>query len=532
MFQFAAEVASGCGTGLRPVFWISQARRLCHFNRKRSMKPSLPKNDDRLTPSQRQAVTARGNVLVMAGAGTGKTHTLVERCLHCLCAEQPPASLEEILVVTFTEAAAAEMRRRLREQLEEKLRAAPDEPRWTEQIALFDTAHIGTLHGFCLKLVREHFHELGLDPQLAVLDEGEARLLADETLDEELQEHYAGQNELAEAVQKLIQIYGGGRDQAIRHLVLRLHNYAQTRPDADGWLARQIETFSAPEPVVWKTWLLDAISGWCDEWLPVLQNLKAENEKAAELAKQANDELAELVLKYRDRFCGPVATLALNNVDEALKEADRAINDLKMRGVYIHTPVDEKPLDNPEFWPLYEKMEKYDLPIVIHPMRKEDHPDFLTEKVSKYFISSLFGWPYDTTTAMARLVFSGVMQKHPNLKILTHHLGGMVPFYSERIKQFTQSRLPPGLRKDAIDYFKMFYADTGIYGNPSALKCGFDFFGRDHIVFGVDFPLGDIEHGTRNYRQTINAIEEMGITEADKKLIYEDNARNLMHLPV
>src|ERR1035438_3161065 len=136
--------------------------------------------NDSLTPSQRQAVAARGNVLVMAGAGTGKTHTLVERCLHCLCEEQPPASLEEILVVTFTEAAAAEMRRRLREQLEEKLRTAPDEPRWAEQIALFDTAHIGTLHGFCLKLVREHFHELGLDPQLAVLDEGEARLRSEE----------------------------------------------------------------------------------------------------------------------------------------------------------------------------------------------------------------------------------------------------------------------------------------------------------------------------------------------------------------
>ena len=150
------------------------------------MEPPRTQNDS-LTPSQRQAVTARGNVLVMAGAGTGKTYTLVERCLHCLCEEQPPTSLEELLVVTFTEAAAAEMRRRLREQLEEKLRAEPDEPRWAEQLALFDTAHIGTLHGFCLKLVREHFHELGLDPQLAVLDAGEARLLADETLDEELQ---------------------------------------------------------------------------------------------------------------------------------------------------------------------------------------------------------------------------------------------------------------------------------------------------------------------------------------------------------
>jgi ATP-dependent helicase/nuclease subunit A len=239
------------------------------------MEPPATKKDDRLTPAQRRAVAARGNVLVMAGAGTGKTHTLIERCLHCLCEEQPPASLEEILVVTFTEAAAAEMRRRLREQLEEKLRAAPDEPRWMEQIALFDTAHIGTLHGFCLKLVREHFHELGLDPQLAVLDEGEARLLADETLDEELQEHYAGQNELGEAVQKLIQIYGAGRDQTIRQLVLRLHHYAQTRPDADGWLARQIEHFASPAPDEWRVWLLDGIRAWRNEWLPVLENLGA-----------------------------------------------------------------------------------------------------------------------------------------------------------------------------------------------------------------------------------------------------------------
>jgi ATP-dependent helicase/nuclease subunit A len=243
--------------------------------------------NDSLTPSQRQAVAARGNVLVMAGAGTGKTHTLVERCLYCLCEEQPPASLEEILVVTFTEAAAAEMRRRLRERLEEKLRIAPDEPRWTEQIALFDTAHISTLHSFCLKLVREHFHELGLDPQLAVLDEGEARLLADETLDEELQEHYAGQNELAEAVQKLIQIYGSGRDQAIRQLVLRLHNYAQTRPDADGWLARQIEHFASPAPDEWRKFLLDGIQSWHDEWLPVLESLGAPSTGSARSSSRA-----------------------------------------------------------------------------------------------------------------------------------------------------------------------------------------------------------------------------------------------------
>jgi ATP-dependent helicase/nuclease subunit A len=231
-----------------------------------------------LTPAQRRAVTARGNVLVMAGAGTGKTCTLVERCLDCLDRER--TSLAELLIVTFTEAAAAEMRQRLRERIEEKIREGYEEPHWAAQLALFDAAHIGTLHSFCLKLVHEHFYELGLDPQPTVLDEGEARLLAGETLDEELQTHYAGENELAVAVQNLIQIYGGGRDERIRSLVLRLHDYAQTRPDAEGWLARQLEKFSRPEPEEWRVRLLDAIRDWRDEWLPVLEKLKGENEKA------------------------------------------------------------------------------------------------------------------------------------------------------------------------------------------------------------------------------------------------------------
>lgn len=261
--------------------------------------------------------------------------------------------------------------------------------------------------------------------------------------------------------------------------------------------------------------------------------------KAADLAKRANDEMAELVTKHRDRFVAALATLAMNNVDAALKETDRCIKDLKFKGVYLHTPVDEKPLDSPEFLPLYEKVSYYDLPIVIHPMRKIDHPDYLTEKESKYNMFSLFGWPYDTTSAMARLVFSGIMEKYPNLKIVTHHLGGMVPFYAERIRQFTQmfslhNEIGDGLwlRKEIVDYFRMFYADTAIYGNPAALMCGHAFFGADHILFGIDFPLGDIEHGNRNYRQTINAIEQMDISEEDRKKIYEDNARNLMRLPI
>jgi ATP-dependent helicase/nuclease subunit A len=228
-----------------------------------------------LTKAQQRAVEARGNVLVMAGAGTGKTKTLVERCLDCL--QRDGAQIDELLVVTFTEAAAAEMRQRLRRELEKS-------PKLSEQLALFDLSHIGTLHSFCLKLVREHFYRLELDPQLAILDEGEARQLANETLDEQFASHYEGEGEFSVAVQDLIQIHGGGRDERIRKLILRLHDYSQTRPDAAGWLTEQVEKFSAREPTEWQTWLFDAIAVWRDDWLLVLENLKSENVKAAELA--------------------------------------------------------------------------------------------------------------------------------------------------------------------------------------------------------------------------------------------------------
>src|ERR1022692_1750847 len=234
------------------------------------------------TPQQQQAIAARGNVLVMAGAGTGKTRTLVERCLHILLEENPPVSLEEILMVTFTEAAAAEMRQRIRARLEEELAKTPNTVRWHEQLALFDTAHIGTLHSFCLQLVRQHFYELELDPQLTVLPEEEARLLAEETLETILQSHYAGDDALAEAVQGLIQTQGRGWDKPIRALVLKLHNYTQTLPDPEGWFRGQLEIFQSPEPVKWRRWLDEALVDWAKSSLAFLQPLASQNELAAE----------------------------------------------------------------------------------------------------------------------------------------------------------------------------------------------------------------------------------------------------------
>ena len=235
-----------------------------------------------LTAAQQTAVAARGNVLVMAGAGTGKTSTLVARCIDCLSGSEP-AALDELLVVTFTEAAAAEARERIRTALDAKLVETTDE-HWARQLALFDAAHIGTLHGFCFKLIRQHFYQLGLDPQVTVLDEGQARLLAEETLTELLEEHYAGRAPEAAAVQELIENYASGRDEAIRRLVLRLHHYGQTRPDPQEWLARQIGMFQNPEPAQWRDWLCAGIAEWRNLWLAELGSLRGSNAKAAECA--------------------------------------------------------------------------------------------------------------------------------------------------------------------------------------------------------------------------------------------------------
>lgn len=237
-----------------------------------------------LTPAQQEAIVARGNVLVVAGAGTGKTRTLVERCLNCLLNEKPRLSLDEIFMVTFTEAAAAEMRQRIRDRLEEERRRHGEDTRWEEQLALFDTAHIGTLHSFCLQLVRQHFYQLELDPQLSVLPQEEARLLADETLDHLFQRHYAGRCSNAQAVQQLIQTQGRGWDKPIRGLVWRLHHYAQSLPNPTGWVEGQLALFAAPEPLTWRLWLLDAVVDWRKQWFATLETLSTSNKLAARCA--------------------------------------------------------------------------------------------------------------------------------------------------------------------------------------------------------------------------------------------------------
>jgi uncharacterized protein len=271
--------------------------------------------------------------------------------------------------------------------------------------------------------------------------------------------------------------------------------------------------------------------------MPPLEEI-APPKEATELARIANDEVAELVAAHPDRIVAAAAHLPMNDMDAALNEAERAIKELGMKGVQLHGTINGKPLSSEEFFPLYKMMHDFDLPIWIHPIRHSYDPDYASETTSANQIFSIFGWPYDTTVAMTRLIFGGIFEKFPGIKFITHHGGGMVPFYADRIishyrnglERFGQGKpFFPGLTKTPIEYFKMFYADTALNGGPLSLKVCLDFFGEDHLVFGSDAPY-DVEHGSLSVRQTIQAIEDMGIGETAKKKIYEENARGLLHI--
>ncbi len=269
--------------------------------------------------------------------------------------------------------------------------------------------------------------------------------------------------------------------------------------------------------------------------LPPLEEIVGPAE-AVKLARISNDEMAEMLVKQPDKYIAGVANLPMNDMDAVLKETERAVKELGFKGIQLHTHIQGKPLSSQEFMPLYEMMAGFDLPIWIHPFRRVTHPDYATEDVSYNQTFSIFGWPYDTTIAMTRLVFAGVLEKFPNLKFITHHCGAMVPYFTDRIVVHYNNGLQrlgadhfPGLTKHPIEYFRMFYADTALNGNPSALMCAYEFFGEDRLLFGTDMPY-DPENGSITIRQTIEAVECMDIPETSKQKIYEGNARRILHL--
>ena len=242
--------------------------------------------------------------------------------------------------------------------------------------------------------------------------------------------------------------------------------------------------------------------------------------QAQEAARIANDGLAAVVATHPDRFIG-VATLplvSLDAVDTALAELDRATTQLDLKGVQLYTDVASSPIDLPEMFPIYDYLVAADIPILLHPVGGN-----YNRRTQDYLLWLTFGWPFETSLAMARLVYSGVMERYPNLKILTHHLGAFPPYMAERIKgvtttleRFTDWELPQPI----LSYFKRFYGDTAVNGYKPALTTGLEFFGADHILFATDFPFVPVD-------QTLRSILDWDIGEPEKDQILGENARRL-----
>jgi uncharacterized protein len=262
-------------------------------------------------------------------------------------------------------------------------------------------------------------------------------------------------------------------------------------------------------------------------------------DKTPELVRFANDQLADVCRRYPDHFPAFIASLPMNNPEASAAEADRAVKELGARGVQVFTNVAGEPLSAPKFRPVFVAMAAHDLPVWVHPMRTAQFSDYASEKESQNEIWFSFGWPYETTACMTRLIYSGIFDELPNLKIVSHHMGGMIPYFAGKIKLgFRQiffgaaDRNPVAedakLKKPPVEYFKMLYADTAL-GEVGPTRCGHDFFGTSHSVFATDAPF-DSEQGRALICNTIAAVNALEIPQAEKDAIFSGNAKKLLRL--
>jgi aminocarboxymuconate-semialdehyde decarboxylase len=248
---------------------------------------------------------------------------------------------------------------------------------------------------------------------------------------------------------------------------------------------------------------------------------------AAEFARIANDELADLVQRFPDRFAGFAAALPLSDVDAAMRELDRALTELGALGAQLYTNVAGTPLDDPRFEPLFTRLEAAGRAVWLHPTRSAAWADYPAERTSDYGLWWSLGWPYETAAALARLVYSGHMERHPRQLVIAHHGGGLVPHVSARLAMGPGTRqVQDTLPRPPLDYFRRFYADTALFGAPHAVRCVLDFFGPSHVLFGTDMPLGP----ANAVEATIADLDTAGLSGEDRVAVYAGNAVHLLGL--
>lgn len=272
---------------------------------------------------------------------------------------------------------------------------------------------------------------------------------------------------------------------------------------------------------------------------PPIESINPDRQITVDLARLANDSMAEVVRAHPHRFPGFIASLPLNHPDESVAELERAVTELGALGVQFFSNVNGLPLDDERFFALFETADRLRCPILLHPARGAGFADYPGETKSKYEIWWTLGWPYETSAAMQRLVFSRLLDRLPGIRILAHHLGAMIPYFEGRVgyglDQFgtrtadeDYKGLLESMPRRPYDYFKMFWADTAVFGSKAATECGLKFFGTDQVVFASDAPF-DPEGGSLYIRETLKVIDSLAITDAERQKIYQGNAERLFN---
>lgn len=234
-----------------------------------------------------------------------------------------------------------------------------------------------------------------------------------------------------------------------------------------------------------------------------------DGDRAYELCKEANEELIQTIRDNSDIFYGGVAMIPMNNIDGAIDIMEnQVLKNKELFGIQIFTRALGKSIAADEYLKIFEYASKYNLIIWMHPVFDNRKPDN----------NIVFSWEYELSQAMMDIVNAGIFQKYPNLKIIVHHAGAMVPFFAGRVKYIL------GLEKEKD--FKKFYVDTAILGNPKALDLASSYFGVDHLVFGTDAPLGIMPAGAT--KEILEAIDNMSIMAEEKEKILNDNIVNII----
>jgi len=272
---------------------------------------------------------------------------------------------------------------------------------------------------------------------------------------------------------------------------------------------------------------------------PPIEAINPDRQITIDLARLANDSMAEIVGAHPDRFPGFIAALPLSDPDESVAELERAATTLGALGVQVFSNANGVPLDDERFFALFEAADRLESAVLLHPARTAAFADYATETSSKYEIWWSFGWPFETSAAMQRLVFARLFERLPRIKIVTHHLGAMIPYFEGRIgygldqlgtrtADQDYAGLLASLPKRPYEYFKMFWADTAVFGSKAATEGGLKFFGPNQVVFASDAPF-DPEGGPMYIRETIKIIDGLDITPDERERIYQRNAERLFN---